>query len=405
MKTNRRDFIELLSLGPLALLHSGKKNIQVPKPERSFSSLRPPVWIELDLGNLEWNLGRVKRLVKVPIMAVIKANAYGHGLTEVGRHLQSQSVDALMVGHFQEAVNLRDSGISSPIHNFGPASGIDPDWMVRNDVTQSVFTDEVAVLNRSALRASKKARVHIHIDTGMGRMGIPYHQAHPYIEKLKALPGIEIAGISTTLTEDQDFDPVQIERLLTICSIWEKRGISLGIKHAASSAGALDLPLSHLDMIRPGIMIYGHYPSEKARAEKKIELKPVLQLKCRVAAVKVLRPGDSVSYHRAYMAKNRQSIAVLPIGYSDGYPAEAVNGGKVLIGGEFHSLIASITANHMEVILTKGIPVKRGDEAVLLGRQGKAQISAPDIASWSGQSVYKILLSLNPSLPRRIIHS
>jgi alanine racemase len=407
VKTNRRHFIQFLGLGPLALLRSGKTAVQEKKPTAaSISSFpQPSLWIDLNLAFMEWNLSQLRHLLKAPIMAVIKANAYGHGLTEVGWYLETKGIDSLMVGNFQEAVQLRETGISCSIHHFGPISSVDPNWMVDKDVSQSVFTDEISVLNASALRLAKKTRVHIHIDTGMGRMGIPYYQAHPYIEKAAALPGIKIAGISTTLTEDPDFDLIQLQRLLEICDTWEKKGVSLGLRHAASSAASLDMPAAHLDMIRPGIILYGYYPSEKAQAEKKINLKPVLELKCRVAAVKELRPGDSVSYHRAYVAPNRQSIAVLPIGYTDGYPTTAVDRGGVLIGGEFHPLIAGITANHMQVLLSKGVQVKVGDEAVLIGRQGKSEISALDIARWTGQSVYKILLSLNPSLPRQIIAS
>ena len=405
MKTNRRHFIQFLGLGPLALLRSEKTKVQGKKPTPATTPSFPQssLWIDLNLTFMEWNLNQLRNLLKAPIMAVIKANAYGHGLTEVGRHLDTNGIDSLMVGNFQEAVQLREAGISCSIHQFGPISSIDLDWTVENNVSQSVFTDEISVLNASALRLSRKTKVHIHIDTGMGRMGIPYHQAHPYIEKAAALPGVEIAGISTTLTEDPDFDLIQLQRLLEICDTWEKKGVSLGVRHAASSAAVLDMPAAHLDMIRPGIILYGHYPSDKAHAAKKINLKPVLELKCRVAAVKELHPGDSVSYHRAYVAPKRQSIAVLPVGYSDGYPTTAVDRGGVLIGGEFHPLIAGITANHMQVLLSNGVQAKVGDEAVLIGRQGKSEISALDIAHWSGQSVYKILLSLNPSLPRQII--
>ena len=333
-------------------------------------------------------------------MAVIKANAYGHGIEEVGRYLEKEEIDSLMVGKFQEAVQLRNKGISCPIHNFGPISETDTQWLVQHHVSQSVFSDDIYALDSTALRNGKKAPVHIHIDTGMGRMGIPYREAPSYINKVARLSGIKIAGISTTLTEDEKYDKTQLDRFNNLCQAMEKEEISLGLRHAASSGGLFTLPSAYLDMVRPGITLYGYYPSDETQAEDKLSLKPVLQLKTRVAAIKSLRSGDSVSYHRVYKAKKKEKIAVLPIGYSDGYPTTAVNTGSVLIRGELHPIIASITANHMEVLLSKDSSVSVGDEAVLIGRQGAAAISAFEVAQWAGISIYKLLLSLNPLLSR-----
>lgn len=335
-------------------------------------------------------------------MAVVKANAYGHGIGKVGLYLDQHGIDSLMVGKFQEAVQLRNKGISCPIHNFGPISESDTKWLVEHSVSQSVFSDEIYALDSTALRIGKKALVHIHIDTGMGRMGIPYREAPSYINKVARLSGIKIMGISTTLTEDNKYDKTQLDRFNDICSGLEKKEIALGLRHAASSGGIFTMPSAYLDMVRPGITLYGYYPSDSTQAEDKLSLRPVLQLKTRVAAVKALRSGDSVSYHRVYKAKKKEKIAVLPIGYSDGYPTTAVNKGSVLIRGELNPIIASITANHMEVLLSKDSSVSVGDEAVLIGTQEEVTISAYDVAQWAEVSVYKILLSLNPLLSNRI---
>lgn len=406
MKLTRRNFIWLSGIGSMSFWPRKTQGSQRPSPRASSNlspSSNPSVWIELNLDNMGWNLKQIKNVVGVPVMAVIKANAYGHGIGNVGLYLDQQGIDSLMVGKFQEAVQLRNKGISCPIHNFGPISETDTKWLVEHRVSQSVFSDEIYALDSTALRIGKKTLVHIHIDTGMGRMGIPYREAPSYINKVSRLSGIKIMGISTTLTEDIKYDEIQLDRFNDICQGFEEDEIPLGLRHAASSGGIFTMPSAYLDMVRPGITLYGYYPSDTTQAEDKLSLRPVLQLKTRVAAVKTLRSGDSVSYHRVYKAKKKEKIAVLPIGYSDGYPTTAVNKGSVLIRGELNPIIAGITANHMEVLLSKDSSVSVGDEAILIGTQEKVTISAYDVAQWAGISVYKILLSLNPLLSRMSI--
>ena len=402
MKLTRRNFFKLTGLGSMCFWSQKSKGFQRDTQPSLSPTLRhdPSVWIELNLDNMGWNLKQIKKMANVPVMAVIKANAYGHGIEEVGRYLDLLGIDSLLVGKFQEAVQLRDRGMTCPIHNFGPTAETDKQWLVEHRVSQSVFSDEIYALDSAALRIGKKALIHIHIDTGMGRMGIPYRDASPYIHKVARLSGIKIEGISTTLTEDEKYDIVQLDRFKTICQEFEQEVIPLGLKHAASSGGILTLPEAYLDMVRPGITLYGYYPSDETQIEDRLSLKPVLQLKTRVAAVKELRSGDSVSYHRAYRAKTKERIAVLPVGYSDGYPSTVTNKGFVLIRGRRHRIIASITANHLEVLLNKDTSASVGDEAVLIGTQGENSITAFDVSRLAEISVYKLLISLNPLLPR-----
>lgn len=357
-------------------------------------------WVDLNLENMAWNLERLKDRVKVPIMAVVKANGYGHGLLEVARFLEKRGIDSLMVGKLQEAELLRKEGIRCSVLNFGPFHSEQAERIVKAKISQSVFTEDVEHLNSSALKLQEKAKVHIHIDTGMGRAGLPYYEALPYIEKVSSFKAVEIEGISTTLTEDYEFDREQISRFLSLCRKAEKKGISLGRKHAASSSGIITLSSSYLDIVRPGITLYGYYPSEETQKEDSLSLKPVLQLKSRVYAIKTLRPGDSVSYHRAYTARKKEKIALIPVGYSDGYPFTVVNKASVLIKGKRFPLIGAITANHMEALLGDDPEVVSGDEVVLIGTQGEEKIRADEVARWAGVSAYKILLSLNPLLPR-----
>jgi len=403
-KITRRDFLLASACGS-ASLFSKKMNIEknpLITQKKTGDIMGYDPWIELNLENMDWNLRQVNKLAKVPVMAVVKANGYGHGLVEVGKFLEGQGIDCLMAGKLQEALLLRDKGVSCPILNFGRFGLKDAKEIILQNISQSVFDEEIKILSEAGLKLGKNAKVHIHVDTGMGRMGVSFRKALPFIQIVSKLKGISIEGISTTLTEDDDFDREQLNRFLSLCEKAKKKGISLGLKHAASSDAILDLPSSHLDMVRPGITLYGYYPSEKTQKEGRLRLKPVLQLKARVVAVKDLQPGDSLSYHRIYTAAKEEKIAIIPAGYSDGFPPNTVDKAHVLIRGKRYPLTAAITANHSAALLGNNSRVAVGDEVVLLGRQENEKITAEDIAGWAGVSAYKILIGLNPLLPRMI---
>jgi alanine racemase len=402
MKCTRRKFLFLSGLSPFTLLALKKGDTLYPSlPTKIHSTLpKHDSWIELNMDHMGWNLNTIRKQVKRPVMAVIKANAYGHGLIPTARYLDNSGIDSLMVCKLEEAIQLRESGVVCPILNFGPFLPECAELLIKHQVCQSAFTNDLHILDSTAEKMGKIAKIHVHIDTGMGRMGVPHHKAFPLISEIASLSNTKILGISTTLTEDEEYDRVQIKRLVSICQRAKKNGIILGRRHAASSAAIMSYPDSFLDMVRPGILVYGYYPSEKTQQQDKLALKPVLQLKCRVAAIKILRPGDSIAYHRAYIAEKREKIAVLPIGYSDGYPFNMAGRGYVLLNGERAPIIGAITANHMEVRLKLDSNVSVGDEAVLIGKQGKESISSDELARWAEVSTYKILIGLNPLLPR-----
>jgi alanine racemase len=401
-KISRRNFLLISGIGSASLFAHAldrRRNL-LESGEKSAGQQNCDPWIELNLENMTWNLNQIRKVARVPVMAVIKANGYGHGLVDIGRHLEKVGIDYLMVGKLQEALLLREKGVSAPILNFGPFSAKDAEAIIQNNISQSVFDKKVSSLSEAALKLRKRAKVHIHVDTGMARMGISYRDALPYIKTVSSLKGVLVEGISTALTEDDEFDKEQLSRFLSLCEEAEKEGISLGLKHAASSDGVLDSPSSHLDMVRPGIALYGYYPSEKTQKEDRLALRPVLQLKCRVVDVKTLQPGDSVSYHRKYTAQKMEKIAIIPVGYSDGYPHNVINKAFVLIKGKRFPLIAAVTANHCAALLEENSSISPGDEVVLLGSQGKEKITAEEIAAWAEVSAYKILISLSPFLPK-----
>jgi alanine racemase len=383
---------------PVRRRNGGAASVPFPAAEGPYGHRDPR--IEVSLPNLRWNLAQVKSRVKVPVMAVVKANAYGHGLVGASRALEEAGADSLMVGKLQEAVVLREAGIRRPILNFGPFDRRDGEELIRRKISQSVFTAEAAHLDEEAARLGERASVHIDIDTGMSRTGAAAGQALPLIEKIASLPHLKIDGVCTTLTEDPEFDREQLRRFLEVCAAAEARGISLGLRHAASSAGVFYPSEFYLDMVRPGITLYGYYPNAGTRRDDALGLKPVLKLSARVSFVKELGPGESYSYLRAFRAERRMRVATVGIGYSDGYPPAFGDRARVLIRGQKFPVFGAITANHLMVGLTEDSRVGIGDEVTLIDPDRSSGLAADDLADLSGVGDYKILIGLSPLLPR-----
>lgn len=405
MELSRRKFFALSGFSLLPKYGACPINRQQAfsfKPAAGGSPRGHESWIELNLERLRGNLEKIRSQVKVPVMAVIKANGYGHGLLEIGHALAAANIDALMVCKFHEALDLRRSGISCPVYNFGPLLPQNCEDLVQYDIGQFLSVSGYGPLVEAARRQRKKAKVQIHIDTGMNRMGIPYSTAKEYLEKLISFPELQIEGVSTTLTEAEDFDPVQIKRLLDICRPMRSSGLGSAALHAASSAGIFAPHTFYLDMIRPGITLYGYYPNLQSAQQDRLGLKTVLTFKTRIAEVRSLAPGDTASYHRIYRAQSREKIAVLPVGYSDGIPPQTPGKGWVLIRGEKCPIIAGVTANHMLVRLPPEEAVSPGEDVILIGSQGRQAVTADDYADWAQSSNYKVLIGLNPQIPRFI---
>lgn len=380
---------------------------------------RSDAWVGVDVANLTSNFKLVKeRVGGRPVMAVVKADAYGHGIVPVAQTLARAGADAFMVGNTQEAMALRLAQVTQPILNFGPMFG-GAELLVENDIQQMVDSREsVSALVASAAQNRAQVTIQVHIDTGMGRMGVPWREAGELLAHVGGRSRIKIAGVSTVFTEDPEFDQVQLARFLKICATAKAAGIDIGHMHAASSAAVLATPAAHLDMVRPGILLYGHYPSAGARkAEPELGLKPVLGLRARVAQVKTLRQGESVGYHRVHVAPEAETIAVLPIGYSDGYPPEAViGGGHVWLGGARCPFVGEMSSNHCMVRVPADATVAAGDFAIMIATGNEPSFfgaapeeggdpwagppSAEMVAHWADISIYRIHIGLNPKLPR-----
>ena len=407
----RRNFLSLMGAGslaaglPAATADPDDREISREAAEAATLDLagRADPKIEVNLGHIAWNLAQLKKRVKVPIMGVVKANAYGHGLVPVAEALEKAGVEALMAGKLQEAVALREAGIRCPILNFGPFDRRDSREIVGRNISQSVYTEEAVYLEEEAAALGRPATVHIDIDTGMGRTGVLQDRALPLIEKIASLPHLKIEGVCTTLTEDPEFDKEQLRRFLEICTAAKEKGVSLGWRHAASSAAVFYSPDFYLDMIRPGITLYGYYPNARTRKEDVLDLRPALKLSAKVIFIKDLSPGESLSYLRAFKVEKKMRAATLGSGYSDGY--SFLFGGKtsVRIGKSTFPVLDAVTSNHIMVDLGDDREVRIGDEATLIDPDKNSGLTADALAEKGGVPDYKILISLNPLTPRAYI--
>jgi alanine racemase len=382
---------------PLAFEQEAKAGVG-PEPKQTSGHLDS--CIEVDLGRIAWNFSQVKGRVKVPVMAVVKANAYGHGIVEVSRALEKAGADWLMVGKLEEAITLRETGISRPILNFGPFDRSDAPEIISRNISQSVSTDEVLALQEPASRMNQVASVQVDVDTGMGRTGVALSQALGLLEKVAARSHIRVDGISTTLTEDPEFDREQLRRFLEVCASAKARGIRFGLRHAASSAGILSSGDFCLDMVRPGITLYGYYPNSRTQQEDRLNLRPALKLLAYVVFIKDLAPGDSLSYHRVFKARKATRVATVGIGYGDGYPPAFGGKTAALVKNKKFPVLDAVTANHLMIELGDDREVKIGDEVILIDSSKESGLTADVLAEQGGISDYRILISLNPLIPR-----
>ncbi len=386
---------------------------------------RADAWVGLNRGHLTANFQKVKeRAGGGPVMAVVKADAYGHGLVAVAQTLAQAGADAFLVANTQEAVALKNAEVQQPVLHFGRVFAGAAELIIDSGIEQMVDSrDAVSSLVAAAAMQQAEAVVHVHVDTGLGRMGVPWPQAGELLEYVGSRSRVRIAGVSTALTEDPEFDRVQVGRLREIVAAARAGGIDVGRVHAASSAAIFADPDAHLDMVRPGIALYGHYPSVGSRQrDADVGLQPVLGLRARVVQVKRLEQGDSAGYHRAYVAERPQTIAVLPIGHSDGYPPQAAaGGGYAWIRGARCPFVGGIDANHCKVLLPEELGVQAGELATLISTgaeqspfgsateptnvdAGADPFGGPPtadmVATWAGISVYKVLMGINPKIPR-----
>jgi alanine racemase len=374
---------------------------QAPARQERHASFDP--WVEVRGDHLRHNVEQVSRRAGGrPILAVIKNNGYGLGVENVARILEPLAhIRGFAVVKLHEAVRLREAGIHKPVLLLGPFDEPELREAVDRDIEPMVYTPVGPVLDRIAAARQRPVPVHVCVDTGIGRVGVPWEEAAAYIRDLAARPSVELRGTMMTFTEDPEFDPEQIRRFRSLCADLEGQGIKLGLKHAASSYGLFQRPDGFFDMVRPGMVLFGIYPEAAFRTMGVMELRPALSLKCRIIYVKQLREGESAGYNRAYRAERDVWVATLPVGHADGWPRTAAQGARVRIGDRLYPVVASVSASHTIVELGDTTGVRIGDTAVCFDDQEGSR--PEDVSAACGASVYDLTMHLNPLLPRVVI--
>jgi len=370
-------------------------------PDKTLNIGYRPTWSEINLNNLTHNLNQIRKILapETKIMVTVKADAYGHGLIPVSKRLASSSVDFLGLASIDEGIKLREAKINLPLLILGLILKKDIKPLFKYKLTTTVCDEELAVaLNNRARSLGSPMNVHIKIDTGMGRIGVLHRDAEELVKKIHKLKFINIQGIFTHFAfadMDKDFTLYQIDLFNRLIHKLNRAGINIPLVHAANSMGVIDYKISHFNMVRPGLVIYGLYPKENL----KINLKPVLNLKTKVIFVKRVPKGFGISYGHDYITKKETTIATLPIGYGDGYPRNLSNKAPVLIGGERFKVSGKICMDQLMVDVGD-MPVKIGDEVVLIGSQGKNKITTEELARLSGTIPYEIVCGLGSRIPR-----
>ena len=342
-------------------------------------------WTEVNLDAIAQNVKNIKKLIgkKKELMAVVKGNAYGHDILEISSVVLENGATRLAVARLEEAIFLRKAGITVPILVLGLTLKPQAESLVSYDITPTVCEFEmIEKLSESAVQMNKMAKIHLKVDTGMGRIGIFPDDVLRFIKRIKTLKKVEIEGIFTHFSvadeKDKFYTEEQFRKFIEILTILEKEGIKIPIKHVGNSATLLDLPHMWLDMVRPGLAIYGLYPSKEVK--KTINLIPAQQFKTKIVFIKELPRGESISYGRIYITKRRMRVASLPVGYADGYNRLLSNQGEVLVRGQRVPIIGRVCMDQCMIDVTNLTQVEIGDEVVLWGRQGEEMITVEEIA-------------------------
>lgn len=364
-------------------------------------------WAEINLDNIAHNVREVVKKVgkMTEVMAVVKADAYGHGVRETVPTLLENGATRLAVSMLDEAIQLREMGITVPVLVLSYTDPVRAEEIINYNITQTVFSHDLAqALSKAAVKLGKQAKIHIKIDTGMSRVGFqPGYKAVKDVVEINSLPGIVIEGLFTHFASadeaDREYTKLQYWRFESIVNELNRIGILIPVKHISNSAAIIQYPNLCLDMVRPGIILYGLYPSKEVDRSL-IDLKPAMQLKAEVILVKEVDAGIPISYGRIYETKRKSKIATLPVGYADGYSRLLSNRGRVLIHGEYAPVVGRICMDQCMVDVTDIPGVKTGDEAVLIGRQGNNEITADEVAELSGTINYEVVCLIGKRIPR-----
>ncbi|HBG7744979.1 TPA: alanine racemase [Clostridioides difficile] len=362
-----------------------------------------PTWAEINLDNLRFNLNNIKNLLEedIKICGVIKADAYGHGAVEVAKLLEKEKVDYLAVARTAEGIELRQNGITLPILNLGYTPDEAFEDSIKNKITMTVYSLETAQkINEIAKSLGEKACVHVKIDSGMTRIGFqPNEESVQEIIELNKLEYIDLEGMFTHFaTADEvskEYTYKQANNYKFISDKLDEAGVKIAIKHVSNSAAIMDCPDLRLNMVRAGIILYGHYPSDDVFKDR-LELRPAMKLKSKIGHIKQVEPGVGISYGLKYTTTGKETIATVPIGYADGFTRIQKNP-KVLIKGEVFDVVGRICMDQIMVRIDKDIDIKVGDEVILFG---EGEVTAERIAKDLGTINYEVLCMISRRVDR-----
>ncbi len=366
------------------------------------------VQASVDLNAIRHNLLEIRNIINpdTKLMVIIKADAYGHGAVPIAKAIgDSGSIDSYGVAIIEEAIELREAGITKPILILGYTPKEQCDLVVTYEVAQTVFQYEMAqALSIEAIKQGKTAKIHIKLDTGMSRIGFSDTRASiEEIKRIAELPGLEIEGLYSHFAGADETDHTsaqkQLNRYIAFHELLEKEKIFIPVKHISNSAGIIEFPEAYFNMVRCGIATYGIYPSDMVNHDD-IRLIPAMELKTHVIYVKDVEPGVGISYGSTYVTENRRRIATIPVGYADGYSRNLSNSGKVIIHGQYAPIVGRICMDQFMVDVTDIADVKQGDLVTLLGRDEAAYISAEELALWSHSFAYELVCTVGKRIPR-----
>lgn len=382
------------------------KNQVIVKESRKESSSTYRLlktWVEINLAAVRFNIINIqKKLGKnIELMAIVKCNAYGHGAIEVSRQILNLGVKALGVSSLYEGIELRDIFKDVPIIVLSAGMSGQAEEFIEYNLSPVVCTWQMTnALADAARKRGTRAKVHIKVDTGMGRIGVWHERADEFTRQVHKMPDIEIEGIcshfATSDEQNLDFAKQQFE-WFNRC-LEKIKDLPIRFKHISNTAAIFNLPEAHLNMVRPGLSIYGVSPSEYVKDVEK--LRPALSLKTKVAFLKTIPKGRTLSYARTYKTEKEMKVATLPVGYGDGYPLSLSNKAYVLIRGKKARILGAVTMDQIMVDVTDIKDVKTEDIAVLIGKQGDEEITATEIARMAGTIPYEIFTSINKRVQR-----
>lgn len=366
-----------------------------------------PVYAEIDLDAIAYNMRNIKSLIKdKEVIAVVKADCYGHGCLDVVPTLLENGASRLAVAVLTEGIELRNDNIKAPIMILGYTPIYLAEELIKYDLEQTVYDLNYAKeLSEIALKLNKKAKIHIALDTGMGRIGyLPTEKAINEISEIYALKGIEVLGIFTHFAssdeEDKEYTHEQFKKFKDFNKRLSDLKIEIPLKHTSNSGAIIDLPETYLDAVRAGIILYGYYPSDEVKKEN-LSLKPALTLKAMITRVQEMDKDMYISYGRTFKTERKSLIATIPIGYADGYSRLLAKNAKVIINGKFAPVVGRICMDQCMIDVTDiDGNIKVGDEVIILGEQGNLKFNADDIAEIMGTINYEILCMLKYRIPR-----